>query len=163
MSLLVLFDSAALAQPATGTATFAQAATWDSAASEKATGTASAAQTATWSGVASEELTAAITADQLSTWAAAAAEKQSGSASFAQVQTWDAVAAERLAGTAAFSQSATFAGQGTSLPPAITASATFSQSPVVWQSWHKLKIMGYASKVMPPEYSQATGQPVEVQ
>lgn len=142
MSLLLLLKAPA-AQATTGTASFA-------------------APTATWAALGSEKLTATITASQLSTWAAQATEKQPATASFAQVATWDAVSVERLTGSATFDQSAGWAAQAASQQAATTGTASFTQDAVVWQAWHKLKIVGYASPQMPPEYAQTTGQPIEV-
>lgn len=142
MSLLLLLKAPA-AQAVTGTASFAT-------------------PTPAWSVQGSEKLTAAITASQLSTWAAQAAEKQPASATFAQLSTWDALSAERLTGSATFDQSAGWAAQAASQQASATGTASFTQDAVVWQSWHKLKIVGYASPQMSPEYAQATGQPIEV-
>jgi hypothetical protein len=147
MSLLILFPASEATQPTTGTASFAQSGSWDATSSERLPSTATFAQSESWSAAASERIASTGAFAQSATWAGQGQGlvPVTSAGDFAQDATWAATAAHTdtsVSGTGSFTQNRMMTGVGGQV---------------------RLKIMGYASRSIPLEYSQATGTPIEIE
>jgi hypothetical protein len=147
MSLLILFPASEATQPTTGTASFAQSGSWDATASERLTSTGTFVQTGSWAAAGTERITSSAAFAQSATWAGQGQGlvPVTSAGDFAQDATWAATAAHTdtsVSGTGSFTQNRMMTGVGGQV---------------------RLKIMGYASRSIPLEYSQATGTPIEIE